>query len=178
MNKFKPTIYTQDVTKIDYKQLEVAGIKLLCFDLDNTLDIPDRMTEQLIPTCIEALEKISETNLEILITSNNSIPERVKSFADIINKPYIAQMNKPFLKNYKKSEIINQYAKEEIIFIGDKLVTDVIGGNRFGCKTVLVDPLVSNKRHWYTKIMVFSDTLFQKFIRFKRGNYYNTMESK
>lgn len=178
MSKFKPNIYVEDVTMIDYQALEEMGIKLLCFDLDNTLDIPDQITTELIPICSQALAQIENTNLKILITSNNSIPNRVKSFADIINVPYIAKMQKPFQKKYKNNTLINKYQPKEIMFIGDKLVTDVIGGNRFGSYTTLVDPLVSNKKHWYTRIMTVSDKIYQTLIGFKRGRYYNRLEKK
>lgn len=178
MSKFKPNLYVEDATKIDYKAMEQMGIKLLCFDLDNTLDIPDTITTELIPICEKTLDLIAETNLEVLITSNNSIPNRVKSFADLIEKPYIAQMQKPFQKKYKTSTIINSYQPKEILFIGDKLVTDVIGGNRYGSYTALVDPLVSNKKHWYTHIMTIADKIYQLLIGFKRGRYYNRLENK
>ncbi|WOO88287.1 YqeG family HAD IIIA-type phosphatase [Mollicutes bacterium LVI A0078] len=178
MSKLKPNLYVEDATKIDYKQLEEMGIKLLCFDLDNTLDIPDRITTELIPICEKTLELIAETDLEILITSNNSIPNRVKSFADLIDRPYISKMQKPFQKKYKSSKVITKYQPQEIMFIGDKLVTDVIGGNAFGSYTTLVDPLVSNKKHWYTHIMTVSDNFYQFLIGFKRGRYYNRLETK
>ncbi len=178
MSKFKPNIYVEDATQIDYKAMEEMGIKLICFDLDNTLDIPDRITTELIPICEKTLELIGETELEVLITSNNSIPNRVKSFADIIEKPYIQKMQKPFQKKYKNSKVITKYQPKEILFVGDKLVTDVIGGNTFGSYTALVDPLVSNKKHWYTQIMTVSDNFYQLLIGFKRGRYYNRLENK
>lgn len=178
MSKLKPNLYVEDTTQIDYKQLEDMGIRLLCFDLDNTLDIPDRITTELIPICEKTLELIAETDLEILITSNNSIPNRVKSFAELIDRPYISKMQKPFQKKYKSSKVINKYQPQEIMFIGDKLVTDVIGGNAFGSYTTLVDPLVSNKKHWYTHIMTVSDNFYQFLIGFKRGRYYNRLETK
>lgn len=178
MSRFKPNIYVEDATKLNYKELEEMGIRLLCFDLDNTLDIPDRITTEIIPLCEEVLSMVGETNMEILITSNNTIQNRVKSFADIVEKPYIQKMKKPFQKNYKNNKIINKYQPKEILFIGDKLITDVIGGNTFGGYTVLVDPLVSNKKHWYTLIMNAIDSLYQMLIGFKRGRYYNGMEKK
>ncbi len=178
MIKLKPNIYVEDTSQIDFEQLEAYGIKLLCFDLDNTLDIPDRITTELVPICVETMKKVEQTNMKVFITSNNSIPDRVKSFADILEVPYIAKMQKPFQKKYKSSTILQKYHPNEVIFIGDKLVTDVIGGNRYGSKTILVDPLVSSKKHWYTRIMSVSDKLYQYLIGFKRGRYYNRLESK
>lgn len=178
MNRFKPTIYVQDVTQIDYKQLEKQGVKLVCFDLDNTLDIPDQITTELVPACETALRMISQTKMQVFITSNNSIPNRVKSFADLIGVDYIANMKKPFQRKYKASTILSRYRPQEIVFVGDKLVTDVLGGNNFGSYTVLVDPLVSTKRHWYTQIMVVSDSIYQAIIGFNRGSYYNHLGDK
>lgn len=178
MNKFKPTIYVQDVTQIDYKQLEENGIKLICFDLDNTLDVPDQITTELVPACETALRMISQTKMQVFITSNNSIPNRVKSFSDIIGVDYIANMKKPFQHKYKSSTVLSRYRPREIVFIGDKLVTDVLGGNRFGSYTVLVDPLVSTKKHWYTVFMTVADGVYQAVIGFNRGNYYNNLGEK
>ena len=35
---FKPRMYYQDIFKIDYNKLQAMGIKVLLFDLDNTIE--------------------------------------------------------------------------------------------------------------------------------------------
>ena len=42
MNKYIPDMYYQNIFEIDYKKLVKQNIKLLLFDLDNTI-IPDNV---------------------------------------------------------------------------------------------------------------------------------------
>ncbi len=169
-NFFTPSIYVKSVFDIDYDKLKKQDIKLLCFDLDNTLDAPDKISkikDDKVDQLITNLKK----DFDILIVSNNTIENRVYSFASLYNLDYIEAMKKPFKKNYNNKKILN-YKKEEVIFIGDKLVTDVLGANKLGYKSILVDPLYPNHKTWYTAIMVFSDKLFSLFTHVKRGDYF------
>lgn len=172
---FKPNIYVKHVSQMDLEKLKVNKVKLLCFDLDNTLDIPDCETKEIEPEIAKFLDEVEAAGFEVLIISNNSIKNRVASFADLRGYNYIEWARKPFQKQYKKSSIISKYEKHEVCFIGDKIVTDVIGGNLFGSYTVLVDPLYPNKKHWYTNIMNFAERSFCTLVKFKRGVYYDNM---
>ena len=58
------------------------------------------------------------------------------------------------------------------MFVGDKIVTDVIGGNLFRGYTILVDPLTKKKKYWYTKFMNGVEAAFMWMTGFKRGRYY------
>lgn len=169
---FKPNIYVNHVKDIEYENLKKKGIKLLCFDLDNTLDPADIITEFIQEDIKRVLKKVSDLDFEIFVISNNAIKKRVDSFLEITKLNGVYSAKKPFQNVYKKNEIINKYEKNEVVFIGDKIVTDVIGGNIFGSMTILVDPLVPSKNHWYSIIMNFCEKLFCKAIGFKRGEYY------
>lgn len=166
---FSPNMYVKSTFEIDFDMLKEKGIKLLCFDLDNTLDFPDKLTvtkNEELDSFLKNLKK----DFEILIVSNNTIENRVSSFAKIYNLNFIEAMKKPFKKKYK-NDIILKYKKEEVVFIGDKLVTDVLGANRLKYNSILVDPLYPMHKTWYTNIMVFSDTIFSVFTGVKRGKY-------
>ena len=76
------------------------------------------------------------------------------------------------IAKYKNSPTIKSFNKKEVAFIGDKIVTDVIGGNIFGSTTILVDPIIKGNTHWYTFIMNSSEKIFNTIINFKRGKYY------
>ena len=67
------------------------------------------------------------------------------------------------------------YKKEEMCMVGDQLMTDVFGGNRFGCYTILVDPLGKKD----LKITSLNRTLENMIIKklskkgiLERGKYY------
>ncbi len=166
----KPNIYVKTVYDIDYNKLKKDNIKLICFDLDNTLDAPDKITNIKNEEIEKLITKLKK-DFDLLIVSNNTIKNRVSSFANLYDLDYIEAMRKPFKKNYKNKKILS-YKKEEVVFIGDKLVTDVVGANKLGYNSILVDPLYPNHKTWYTSIMTFSDKLFSIFTKVKRGEYF------
>ncbi len=165
-----PNIYVKTVFDINYDKLKENKVKLICFDLDNTLDAPDKISKEKNVN-IEKLLKDLRKDFDLMIVSNNTIPNRVSSFANLYDLEYIEAMKKPFKKNYKNKKILS-YKKEEVIFVGDKLVTDVIGANKLGYGSILVDPLFPNHKTWYTFIMNFSDKAFSVFTKVKRGEYF------
>lgn len=167
----KADAYQKNVHEIDYIKLKEAGIKLLCFDLDNTLDEPDRITTKIEKEQMLFLNNLKE-NFEILIVSNNKIKGRVESFANIMDLKYIKEMNKPFQKKYKNNQAITNYQKKEIAFIGDKISTDILGANIYGSYSILVDPLNPKSKKWYALIMKFIDNIVTKTFMIKRGKYY------
>lgn len=169
---YKPDIYVKHVTNINYPVLYAQGKRLICFDIDNTLDVPDRMTTELEPGIEQVLNEVKELGFEVLLFSNNSIVERVSSFGELTNLPYVSWARKPFQKNYRENEYIKRYEKEEIVFVGDKIVTDIIGAKRFGAMAILVDPLCPKNKKWYSIIMESSEKIFTLLVGFKRGKYY------
>ena len=54
----------------------------------------------------------------------------------------MANAGKPLKKGYKQLADKMGLAPKEIAAVGDQLFTDILGGNRFGCFTVYVKPLV------------------------------------
>ena len=167
----KSNEYHKNLSTINWGKLKEKEFKLLCIDLDNTLDFPDRETKYISPDLRLLLKEIDLLGFELIIFSNN-YEERVKSFADLTGYKYISYARKPFPKNYKH-KYLNKYNKKEIVFIGDKIITDVIGGNLFGGYTILVDPLTKDKKHWYTKIMSLIENTFRGITRFKKGCYFD-----
>ncbi len=170
---FKPNIYVEHVEDIDYSKLKEKGIKLICFDVDNTLDMPDRETVEIESKVEATLNEVEALGFEILLFSNNSIENRVRSFANLRGYEYVAFARKPFQHNYKNHAKIAKYQKEEVLFVGDKLVTDIIGGNAYGSSTALVDPLYPSSQKWYTVIMNTAEKVFTAIVGFKRGRYYD-----
>lgn len=173
MFRIKPTYYVKHVSDINYEKLKAKNIKLICFDIDNTLDVPDKITDEILPEIERTLKKVEELGFEIFLISNNTIEGRVNSFASIRDYKYLDGARKPFQKKYKKIEELKKYSKSEIIFVGDKLVTDILGASWYGSPSILVDPLVPRTKNWYSGFMSFSDSVFSFLNGFKRGRYYD-----
>lgn len=171
MKKFMPDAYKKNIYEINYKKLKEKGIKYLFFDLDNTL-IP--YTES-IPTedNIKLFKKLKKDGFKCFLFSN-SHGERLKPFKDALDIDIYTSSMKPLKKNYKK--VLLKYKKEECAFIGDQLMTDVLGAKRQGFYVILVDRIFK-KEPIYTKFWRF----FERFIllnlkrkdKLVKGRYYD-----
>lgn len=147
MEKYLPDIYTKSIYTVPYDNLKQEGIKCLLFDLDNTL-VPyyvqnvDEKTKNLI----ENLKK----DFNVIIFSN-SPKKRIENFKETLQIDCLASAKKPLKKNFIK--ILNEFklTESEVAIIGDQLYTDILGGNRVGVMTVLVNP-ISKKYPFWTKI--------------------------
>lgn len=134
----KPEYYEKDVFSIDYNRLLQKGIKFLVFDIDNTLVIW-RSTE-----ADERVKKLFKRLIEMGFTVgilSNSSAERVKRFIgeiDIKTCPYGRKPMKIGFRGIVKAMKANT---TNACMIGDQIFTDILGGNRIGMHTILVDPI-------------------------------------
>lgn len=149
LKKFVPAACYQSVFDIDYNKLYEDGNRIILIDLDNTLipyDIFDAEEKH-----IELFEKLNEIGFKVIIISNNK-ENRVKRFSDAINCDYVYSACKPLKSGYKKAlKKIKSYKKNEIISIGDQIMTDVLGSSRLGVRCLLVKPIKKKTEKWYTK---------------------------
>ena len=74
-----------------------------------------------------------------LFIFSNSYEKRLLPFKEKLNVEIYFSSMKPFKKNYKK--VLNKYKKEECAFIGDQIMTDVIGAKRNNLFVIFVDKL-------------------------------------
>ena len=170
LDKFKPDVYKKSIYDIDYKKLNSMGIKCLLFDLDNTIIIGEKKPSKKIIDLIEGLKNIG---FRVIIFSN-ARKKRVEPFKEILEIDCSAKSRKPFKKKFKKVIKDYRYSESEIALIGDQLITDILGGNRVGIYTILVDR-ISGKEFIFTKINRFFERIIRfrlKKIGFEKGKYY------
>jgi len=158
-NFLLPNEFVTSVYEITPDKLKQLGIKGIITDLDNTLvewDRPDA-TEELS----EWLTEMKEAGIRIIIASNNK-EERVKHFANPLNIEYIHRAKKPLGKAYYSALVRLGLRPNEVVMVGDQLLTDVFGANRMKLYTILVRP-VAESDGWVTRFnrfverRVFSD---------------------
>lgn len=141
MDNFVPDMFYKSIYEIDYKKLKKNGIKCLLFDLDNTicsyeLNEPDKKLKELF-------YKLNK-NFKLIIISNNT-KNRVRPFKEKLNIDSSFKSNKPFKKKYKKILDLYNYKDTEIACIGDQLLTDILGANKMGFTSILVNPISPNE---------------------------------
>lgn len=136
--KFYPTYIAHRVEQLTPDLLERWGIEALILDVDNTLTTHNNPA--ITPGVAQWLQALRSQGIGLVILSNNS-GERVKRFAALVGLPCIARGNKPLTGGFKRCQRLLGVPRERIAIVGDQLFTDIWGGNRYGCKTILVDAI-------------------------------------
>lgn len=172
MKNYVPDMYVKDIYSINYEKLKKQGIKCLLFDLDNTLVEPHtKMPHKKLYSFFERLKK----DFKVIIFSN-SRKKRLLPFKEKLDVEVNYSSMKPLPFSFYKILKKYQLKKEEVVLIGDQLLTDVIGGNRVGIKTVLTQP-ITEKDLWITKINRYRENKkFEKLLKqglLEKGKYYD-----
>jgi HAD superfamily phosphatase (TIGR01668 family) len=171
MKVFVPNGYYKTVYDINYDKLKKKNIKCIMFDLDNTLALID----QGVPPSkvVKFIQKLNKDFDTYIISNNNKA--RIEKFCSHFDSTFVAFALKPMTKGFRTIQKLGKYKKEEMCMVGDQVMTDILGGNRFGCYTILVDPLgkkdlkITSFNRFLEKIVV--KKLTKKGI-LERGKYY------
>jgi len=155
---FKPTWMVRSIYSITPEQLKKHNIKAVLTDLDNTLIAWNnpKATEE----SIQWIEMMKEAGIPVMILSNNSA-ERVQGIADYLELDYVPRSLKPSRRAFRSAQEKLQLPKENLLMVGDQIITDVLGSNRFGVRNVLVKPVLESDA-WNTK--------FNRFVELKVMN--------
>ncbi|SOC38490.1 YqeG family HAD IIIA-type phosphatase [Salinicoccus kekensis] len=137
---FLPTSYVEDFTKITPARLNQLDVKGIIIDLDNTLVGYDEMNAD--DRVLDWIELMRENGIKVTIVSNGK-EKRVSRFAKPHDIDYIFNARKPLSRNYKKAISAMGIPPQEIIMVGDQLMTDILGANLVGIKSILVMPVKS-----------------------------------
>jgi len=135
--RFYPDKDAEATYEIDFKALYGEGYRGIIFDIDNTLVPHGEPADQ---RAIEFFEDLRGMGYRTVLLSNNKEP-RVKSFADSVGSDYIYKANKPSRMGYIEAMERMGTTKENTLFVGDQLFTDVWGAKRTGIFSYLVKPI-------------------------------------
>ncbi len=134
---FYPHEYADGVFSIDFEKLYSLGFRGIIFDIDNTLVFQDEDATKEVEELFSFLHSLG---FKTVILSNNG-EERVRRFLKNIDSPFVCKAYKPFKRGYSKALSIMNVKKENAVFIGDQLFTDIFGANRSKIKSILVRPV-------------------------------------
>lgn len=138
--------------------LQSIDVRAVILDIDNTLE----PYEHPYPGehVIAWLNSLSECGIKTAIVSNNGW-KRVNLFNINIGMPAIARAKKPFKKNVLRAMEMLSAERENTVFIGDQILTDVLAAHNAGIRAILVSP-INDRRDPFTK---FKRLLEKPFIR-------------
>lgn len=161
---FYPDCYMNSTYEIDFDAYYEKGYRGIIFDIDNTL-VPHGAPADERSKALFA--HLKELGYQVVLLSNNKEP-RVKMFNDVVKVSYIFKAGKPLVKNYLKAMEMMGTNKENTIFVGDQLFTDVWGAKRTGIHNVLVQPIDKKEeiqivlKRYLEKIVLASYKRYQK----------------
>ena len=146
--KYKPTWMVSSIYQITPEQLKKLGIKAVLTDLDNTLiawNNPDGT-----PELRAWLEEMKEANIPVIVVSNNKasrVARAVKPFC----LDFISRAMKPFGLGIRRAMKQLNLQPEQVIMVGDQLMTDIRASHAAKVRSVLVKPIVKTDA-WNTRI--------------------------
>lgn len=135
---FEPDEQVMSIYDIDLHNLGLRGIKGVVLDLDDTI-LPKN--EYRIPISLYSwIERLKDMGFKLFLASNGGRAARVKYISEVLKIEGNAFSFKPlpfiFFSIFSKMKL----KPNEVVIIGDQLLTDVFGGNLAGMYTVLVKP--------------------------------------
>lgn len=148
--KYLPTQVCQSIFEIDFNSLYASGKRIILSDLDNTIAPYYEKTPSI--ECLEWNKKIRKMGFKIYLVSNNHSGRIEKYIEEFEVDGYIADACKPFKGKMERFLKANKIKKEEVVAIGDQLVTDISAFNKLQVDAILVKTINQKKQKWYTKI--------------------------
>lgn len=132
------------VSDIDFEHLREKGIKAVAIDADRTLlpFLGIKINEAILDHLLAAQD--AGYIEQIVIASNRrrkNLNDAAKSLDTVVVQANNIFDAKPFAKYYKRLFKQINYEPHETIMIGDKLFTDIVGGNLYGMPTLRVNKI-------------------------------------
>lgn len=144
-----PDHFAKSIFDIDDVFLKSLNIEALIIDIDNTLTEYEKKCPD--EGVIRWVENLKNNGFSICLISNNN-KKKAENFTKALNLPVIYNAAKPSRRPFKKAIKILKAEGKKIAIIGDQIFTDILGGNRMGFYTILVEPL-SSKDFIFTRLI-------------------------
>ena len=147
IDNYKPDWLVEAVYQLEPARLKERGIRAVIVDLDNTLiawNNPDGT-----PELLAWLEQMKAADIKVIVVSNNK-RQRVARAVEKFGVDYIWRAMKPFALGINKALKQFNESPDQVVMVGDQLMTDIRAAHRAGVKSILVKPLVTSDA-WNTQ---------------------------
>lgn len=141
-----PYAYAKDIFEVDMAFYKKHNVKYLLLDLDNTLD--SYRLYQPSQRVIDFVNTLKENDITPIIISNNT-GKRVTGYANTLGIEFRHSIGKPFARGILKLIKELGVSKDEVMAVGDQMITDITAANRAGIKSILTDKIVKEDQ-WTT----------------------------
>lgn len=145
-----PHFHAGSVLDITPEFLAAQRIRALLLDVDNTL-VPWQAAE-VTPPVAAWVRSLHAVGVGMCLVSNTHRKRRLQQLADVLEIQYVLRGGKPLPHGFLRALDQLGMAREEAAMVGDQLMTDILGANRLGLRTILVTPL-SPVEFWGTRVV-------------------------
>ena len=87
--------------------------------------------------------------MPVVVVSNNKY-SRVKRAVEKFHIDFVSRAMKPFTRGIHMAIDRYGFSKDEVVMVGDQLMTDIHAAKRAGIRSILVKPLITSDA-WNTK---------------------------
>lgn len=138
MIKLKPDAFFQSVRDITVAHLKAKGMRGVILDIDDTLS--GHNIEEFGEDIREWLSSLKKAGIRVCLLSNNR-RKRAERAAGSLGLMAIGRAKKPLKGGFRAAAQRMELPLDKVCVIGDQIFTDILGGNRLGLYTILVDPI-------------------------------------
>lgn len=165
-----PDYYFKSIYEIPYHTLQEQGINTLFFDLDNTIISYDE--DILSDKQVEFLKELRKS-FKIVILSNSGY-QRVSNALKNTDFSFIYHSTKPLKRGFKKALKMTGAKKNEVLVIGDQMMTDVLGAHRTGLNVALIQSVKRKSDRRITQFNRRIETMVLKKIKKRYPKLYES----
>ena len=137
-----PKEYVKNAGEINLDRLWQNGKRGIVCDIDNTLCRDEQLRVE--PFALEFINKAKAMGFKVCLMSNNG-KARVEPVAKLLDCPYHYKAGKPKRKAYDTCLQKIGIPPENAVMVGDQLFTDILGANRIGLYSILVEKIDKNE---------------------------------
>lgn len=136
----RPDAWVRSALDLSPAWLAARGIDALLLDLDNTVVL--WRSAEIAEEIRQWLTEIRAAGVAVCILSNSRKPTRCKRIASDLALPYVYWAGKPRAGGFRRAlALLGRSGPDGVAMVGDQLFTDILGGNRAGVFTILVEVL-------------------------------------
>ena len=167
-----PDMYQKSIYSINYEKLYNCGIRCLLFDLDNTcVPYVEKVPSKKL---IDLFDYLKDMGFKVILFSN-ATKKRLEVFKNTLVVDCSYSSRKPSKRKFLKVLKMYNFDLSEVAIIGDQLFTDILGGNRVGMTSILVNPMSKKDMPLTFIFRILERGQFKKFKKrgiLKLGEYY------
>ena len=144
---YVPDVYQEDIYRIDYARLKENGVKLISFDIDDTIDDSfinkleanaPGMTVTMPDKARELVRGLKAMGFTVVLLTNAQQELAEGACKDLGADYCIARAKKPETSGFEAISSRYGVDKSQMAHVGNSMRADIAGGNKYGVTTCLV----------------------------------------